>query len=277
MSRYFAVIVFAFVFVFFIPSGWSAEERESSGNTLDHRDWHFFANISYTSRTLDGSVAETSGITDDVFGNLYATDDSMNLGNSDKFMYTLAVQYKRWSLGLNYTPTSFSGQGYAIVGLTGSQAGLSTKTPLNTDIEVNLILGKLSYDIIQAKNTKFGVGVGLGRSDIDLNIIPQVGNSIIYKGYQPFGFLSVYMANNYQRFLYGFNFNAISASFTGVEVGYSDYTIDFGYRLSDKEIKWDLVGGYRLVNFSIDIEDGQNMYKAITHLQGPFIGVSVSY
>ena len=90
MSRYFAVIVFAFVFVFFIPSGWSAEEREPSENTLDHRDWHFFANISYTSRTLDGSVAETSEITDDVFGNLYATDDSMNLGNSDKFMYTLA-------------------------------------------------------------------------------------------------------------------------------------------------------------------------------------------
>jgi hypothetical protein len=277
LGRSFAVVVFAFVFVFFMPSVWSAEQAAPSETTSDHRDWHFFANISYTSRTLDGSVAETSEITDDVFGDLYATGDSMNLGNSDKFMYTLAVQYKKWSLGLNYTPTSFSGQGYAIVALTGSQAGVSAKTPLNTDIEVNLLLGKLSYDIIQTKNTKFGIGVGLGRSNIDLNIIPQVGNSIIYNGDQPFGFLSVYMENNYKRFLYGFSVNAISATFSGVEVDYSDYTVNLGYRLSDKIIKWDIVGGYRLVNFSIDIETGQTMSKAITHLKGPFIGVSVSY
>ena len=275
MNKFFAVTVFVLVFV--MPSASSAEQTAPSENTSSHRDWHFFANISYSSRTLDGSITETTAIANDVFGDLVATGDSMNLDTSDTFMYTLAAQYKKWRMGLNYMPTSFSGQGYAIVTLTGNQAGVLAKTPLNTDIDIDLLLGKLTYDIIQTQSSRFGVGVGLGRTQIDLNIIPQVGNSIIYKGYQPFGFLSVYMANNYQRFLYGFNFNAISASFTGVEVGYSDYTIDFGYRLSDKEIKWDLVGGYRLVNFSIDIEDGQNMYKAITHLQGPFIGVSVSY
>ena len=85
------------------------------------------------------------------------------------------------------------------------------------------------------------------------------------------------MENNYKRFLYGFSVNAISATFSGVEVDYSDYTVNLGYRLSDKIVKWDIVGGYRLVNFSIDIETGQTMIKAITHLKGPFIGVSVSY
>ena len=108
MSRSFAVIVFAVVFVFFMPFAWSVDQAAPSENTSDNRDWHFFANVSYTSRTLDGSIAETSEITDDVFGDLYATGDSMNLGNSDKFMYTLAVQYKRWSLGLNYTPLHHS-------------------------------------------------------------------------------------------------------------------------------------------------------------------------
>jgi hypothetical protein len=60
-------------------------------------------------------------------------------------------------------------------------------------------------------------------------------------------------------------------------VDYSDYTVDVGYRLSDGELKCDIIGGYRLVNFSIDIESGEEMIKAVTQLQGPFIGFSLSY
>ncbi|MCG6936428.1 MAG: hypothetical protein LJE73_11090 [Proteobacteria bacterium] len=255
----------------------AAEQAAPLDSASAHRDWHFFANLSYTSRTLGGSIENKNAVSDNVFGSLFATGETMNLDNSDSFMYTLAVQYKKWRLGLNYAPTSFSGQGYAIVDLAGNQSGVLTKTPLNTDIEVNLLLGKLSYDIIQTKDSRFGLGVGLGSSYIDLNIIPQLGNSIIYKGNQPFGFLSLYMANNYHRFLYGFNINAISTTFSGVAVDYSDYTVDLGYRLSNKDVKWDIVGGYRLVNFSIDIQNGQNMIEAITKLQGPFVGVSISY
>jgi len=260
-----------------MPIVWAAEQSASLENTSDRRDWHIFANISYTSRTLDGSVNNRSAIANDVFGDLVASGDSMNLDTSQTFMYTLGVRYKRWGLGLNYAPTSFSGQGYAIVTLSGASAGVLQKTPLNTDIDVNLLLGRLTYDIVQTGASRFGIGAGLGKSYIDLSIIPQVGDSIVYDGSQPFGYFSIYMANTYNGFLYGFNMNAISANFSGDEVDYSDYTVDLGYRLSDKEIKWDIVGGYRLVNFSIDIEDGSDMVKAITHLQGPFVGVSVTY
>jgi len=266
------------VFVLEMPAAWCADSQtEVADNTSNHRDWHFSSYLVYTSRTLDGSIVNKNALNNDVFGNLLATADSMNLDTSNTFMFTLAAKYKTWRLGLNYAPTSFSGQGYAIVALTGSSAGVLQKTPLNTDIDVNLLLGKLSYDLIETKSSIFGVGAGLGASYIDLNIIPQVGDSIIYKGDQPFGFLSIYMANNYQKFLYGFTINAISATFTGVEVDYSDYTVDLGYSLSEKEIKWNLVGGYRLVNFSIDLENGQDTVAANVKLQGPFIGVSATY
>jgi hypothetical protein len=248
-----------------MPIGWTTEQAAPSENTSDHRDWHIFANISYTSRTLDGSVNNRSAIADDVFGDLVASGDSMNLDTSQTLMYTLGVRHRRWGLGLNYAPTSFSGQGYAIVTLSGGAAGVLQKTPLNTDIDVNLLLGRLTYDVVQTGASRFGIGAGLGKSYIDLNIIPQVGDSIIYDGNQPFGYFSIYMSSTHNGFLYG------------DEVEYSDYTIDLGYRLSDKEIKWDIVGGYRLVNFSIDIEDGNDMVKAITHLQGPFIGISITY
>jgi len=170
-----------------------------------------------------------------------------------------------------------SDSGYAIVEVAGDNVGVARKTPLNTDISVNMLLANLSYNFIQTKASAFGVGVGFGRTDIDLNIIPQVGNAIIYKGEQPFGFLNVHMANNFQGFLYGFSLNSISASFSGVDVDYSDYRVDIGYRLFDDEVKWDIVGGYRLVNFSIDIENGQEFIKAVTQLKGPFLGLSVIY
>jgi hypothetical protein len=265
------------VFLFSMSCAWSADDTTPSAGKAAHRDWHVSANIAYTSRTLDGSIVNRTAIANDVFGDLVATGDSMNLGSSDSFMYTLAAQYKKWGVGLNYAPTSFSGQGYAIVELAGNQAGVVAKTPLNTNIKVNMLLTNATYNFIQTKYTSFGVGVGFGRTDIDLNIIPQAGNSIIYKGEQPFGFLNLHMANNYQGFLYGFSLNSISASFSGVDVDYSDYKVDLGYRVIDDKVKWDIVGGYRLVNFSIDIEYDGDIVKATTNLKGPFLGVTVIY
>lgn len=269
--------VLSFVFLSLMQVAWAADETATTVDKSSHRNWHYYANIAYTSRTLDGAIVNRNAISDDVFGDLVATGDSMSLGSSNSFMYTFGAQYKKWGAGLNYSPTSFSGQGNAIVELSGNQAGVVLKTPLHTDIEVNMFLANLTYDFIRTKSMVFGVGAGFGRTDINLNIIPQVGKAIIYKGEQPFGFLNLHMANHYQGFLYGFSLNSISASFSGVDVEYSDYKVDLGYRLSDREVKWDIVGGYRLVNFSIDIEYGQDIVKATTQLTGPFLGVSVTY
>jgi len=85
MNRSFALTVL--MCVFFMPSAWSAEEVESTEGASEHRDWHLFANISYTSRTLDGSVVNKSAVNDGAFGDLVATSDSL--------MVTLAAQYKK--------------------------------------------------------------------------------------------------------------------------------------------------------------------------------------
>ena len=240
-------------------------------------DWQWQASVLYSSRTLDGTIVRQTEVANGVFGDLMATGDSMDLGSSDKFMFGVAGQYKQWRAGLNYLPTSYSGQGFAIVDLGGSQTGVLHRTPLSTDINVDMLLANLTYDLIQTSTSRFGVGVGAGRTQIDLNIIPELGNSIIYEGTQPFGFVSVYMANRYQNFLYGFNVNAISATFTGVHVNYSDYNLQLGYRLSDDDIKWDVVGGYRRVNFSIDLEFERDVVQADTSMTGPYVGVTMTF
>jgi hypothetical protein len=217
------------------------------------RDWHIFGNISYSSRSLDGSIVNKTAINADAFGSLIATGDSMNVGTSDSAMLALAAQYKRFGIGLNYLPTSYEGKGSALVALSAAEGGGYIKTPLDTNIDIGMLLASVYYNFIQTPETVFGVGVGFGQTSIDLSIVPETGNPIIYEGDQPFGFLNLHFANTYKRFLYGFALNGISADFDGASVVYSDYKVDVGYRVVDEAVKLDIVGGYRQVNFALDL------------------------
>jgi hypothetical protein len=71
--------------------------------------------------------------------------------------------------------------------------------------------------------------------------------------------------------------NGISADFDGASVVYSDYKVDVGYRVIDEAVKFDIVGGYRQVNFAIDLDYDANEVAADFTLEGPFLGVTVIY
>ncbi len=252
-------------------AGNAAAEEKAAHN------WHFSGSVLYSSRSLKGTIIDETGINDAVFGILFATGDSMNVGTSDNFQLALAVQYKRFGFGLNYLPTSFSGTGSALVGVSGGEVGVLVKTPLDTSIDIGMLLGNVYYNIIQTPNTVFGVGLGFGQTSIDLNIVPDVGQPIIYDGTQPFGFLSLHFSSTYRRFLYGFALNGINGNFQGVSVAYSDYKVKLGYRVVDKNVKFDILGGYRQVNFAIDLDGTASRVATDVTLAGPFLGVRVTY
>lgn len=241
------------------------------------RNWHVSGNVVYSSRSLDGTIANQSAIAGGVFGDLVATGESMDVGTSDGAMLALAVQYKKVGLGINYMPTSFEGQGTALVALSGSTAGAYTLTDLDTNIDVTMLLANLYYNFIQTPDTVFGLGVGFGQTSIVLSIVPTIGSPLAYEGDQPFGFLNMHFSSNYKRFLYGFALNGISGNFQGVEVVYSDYKVDLGYRVIDKKMKLDIMGGYRLVNFAVDLEGNGNKTAADVSLEGPFLGITATY
>ena len=252
------------------------ETDVSVGGEKGANDWRFSGNLVYSSRPLAGSFVSTRSI-GNVNGGMVATGDSMNLGTSDAAMLALGIRYKRFGVGLNYMPTSYHGQGTAMVGAGAGGGGGMVETQLDTKIDVDMLLANVYYNVIQTPTSIFGVGIGFGQTAIDLNLTPEVGAPILYQGTQPFGFLSMHMANRYKRFLYGFNINGISAEFEGVQVTYSDYKIDLGYRVIDKRVKFDIVGGYRLVNFYVDIEYSDGEVIADVGLEGPFLGVTVAY
>jgi hypothetical protein len=151
------------------------------------------------------------------------------------------------------------------------------KTPLNTNIDVDMLLANVYYNFIQTPDTIFGIGAGFGQTSIDLSIVPDIGTSLVYSGTQPFGFLNLHFSSCYNRFLYGFALNGLSMDIDGVNIVYSDYKVDLGYRVIDKRMKFDVIGGYRLVNFAIDLGYDSTKVDANVSLEGPFLGVRAVY
>ncbi len=102
----------------------SAEEGGDAllGEADAASDWLFSGNLVYSSRPLSGSFVSTSsgGI---VNNGMLATGESMNLGTSDTMMLALGVRYKHLGVIVNYMPTSYHGQGTALVGLGGPRRG----------------------------------------------------------------------------------------------------------------------------------------------------------
>lgn len=254
-----------------------ADDPVASDTYVSEQHWHYNLSLVYSKRSLDGAVSNKTPIDNNTFGNLLATGNSMNVGTSDEFMLAVNAYYKRWGVGLSYMPTSFSGTGSSLVEVDSGSTGVIVETSLNTNIDVNMVLANLTYDFIKTGNNVFGVGAGLGNTSIDLSIIPGVGDSIIYNGNQPFGFLNIHMSSKHNNFSYGFSMNGISADFDGAAVDYSQYTVNLGYRVKDGAVKLDIIGGYRLVNFAIDLQEGQNIVRADVALEGPYLGVNLVY
>lgn len=240
-------------------------------------DWHFFGNVVYSSRSLDGVIVAKNAINDGVYGDMVTTGDAMGVDDSQGAMLALGVQYKRFGLALNYMPTSFDGTGSALVAGTGTNVGVIVETPLETKIDVDMLLASMYYNIVQTRDSVFGIGAGFGQTMVDLSITPEVGTALAYNGQLPFGFVRLHFNSRYKRFLYGFALNGLSLDVDGANIVYSDYKVDLGYRLIDKRVKLDLVGGYRLVNFAVDLDGTSGEIGVDVSLEGPFFGVTAIY
>lgn len=244
--------------------------------TVQPSNWHFSGNVVYSSRSLGGVIGSKNAISDGVDGAMVTTGDAMGVDDSNGAMLSIAAQYKRFGIGLNYMPTSFEGTGSALVAVGGS-GGVFTSTPLETDIDVDMLLASMYYNLIQTKDTVFGIGAGFGQTMVDISIVPEVGTPLAYDGQLPFGFLRVHFASNYRRFLYGFALNGLSLDVDNVNIVYSDYKVDFGYRVLDGRTKLDIIGGYRLVNFAADMKGTGGEIAADVSLEGPFLGIAATY
>lgn len=272
--------VFLFPFLLLALLSLSANADESANKSAEdsarNSDWGFTSLITYGPRTIDGTVFENRAGGPTSGG---ATTESLGLGTEHSFVYALGFRYKKWNFALDYMPTQYSGDGVATIGIDmGNGNIIAIDTPITSTINVDLTLVNVMYDAYVGKYGKFAVGIGAGQTNIDIALVPLIGQPVKFKGTTPFGFLAISYNKRFGKFL-------LSAAAQGVSLASNDSSMDYtnlnlmgGYAFYTSN-KWssEFVIGYRHVGFVFDYEVNGNVSDTDVTLVGPYLGFIVGF
>ena len=265
------------------------KEKKEKTTYQKPTNWSVFLTAYYTSRKIKGNIGRKNELKGGLSTDLYATGETLDLDRSNGFMYDIGASYKHWFLGLSFMPSLFQdqGNGFSYVDLTGPNgSGVLTQVVTTTKVHIDMYLANISYEAVRTEHTTFKVGLGFGASTVKLHITPAdtIVQEIRFDHSQPFGFITLNMATEYKRFLFGANFNGITMKIDGVQINYLDFTTQLGYRAYQRYFNVDIIAGYRMVNFAISgssVTDGPpDVTRTVDvdlTLEGPFLGITLSY
>lgn len=245
------------------------------------KQWTASVAVEFNTWSLDGTLVNRTDLYNGDFGSFLATGDSMNVKKETIPTFNINLNRNAWTLGLYYLPIEFSGLGTAKAQidttLNGSQAGAYITVPLKSNFDINVILGKLSYDLIRTPNSVFGLGAGIGELDVNIDLLATGLDSWDYIEKEPFGFLNLHMSNRYGAFFYGFSVNAIKVDIENIEESFSDYKVDLGYRIIDKHVQWDISAGFRRMDIDLTLSNAQDETSLQLGIKGPYLGLRASF
>jgi hypothetical protein len=184
------------------------------------------------------------------------TADSLGLGDAKSFQYQVGYWYKRWQFALVDMPTTYTGQGFATTEIDfGTGTVIAVDTPISSDIDVRMTLLNVLWDAWSGDTWKFSVGFGLGQTKVDVHLIPDLGQGISFDGTEPFSYLAL-------RYV------------TRSKFDYSNLNLMGGYlfHAGDKS-KFDVVAGYRRIDFLFDYNVNDQRTRTDMTLKGPYIGI----
>jgi len=252
-------------------------------------NWSVFATATYNSRRIKGNISRKNTLNNGVSSDLVATGETLDLDRSNGLMYNAGASYKRWFLGLSFMPSTFQdqGNGFSYFDISGPNGnGVLTQMETVTDVNIDMYLANIMYEVVRTKHTTFKVGIGAGGSSVNLHITPvdTIVSEIKYDHTQPFGYITMNMATDYRRFLFSGNMNSVAMTLDGVKIDYLDFIFQLGYRAYQGYFNLDIIGGYRMVNFAISGSSEVTGPPPSTRdvavdltLEGPFLGISLSY
>jgi hypothetical protein len=150
-----------------------------------------------------------------------ATADSLGLGSSSELNAVIGLHWEHLNIEFVYLPSRFKGDGLLLQELDfGSVPIISETTPINSNIEVTMMLANIEYSILQRGDMDFGFGVGIGQVELDIAMTPQVGSAVNINGDVPFGYLTSSFTKRWGRTAFSFGLQGLSVSQNGTSVAY---------------------------------------------------------
>jgi len=84
--------------------------------------------------------------------------------------------WKRLGVQLLYLPSEFTSTGTLAQALDfGSGPVIGGTTPISSDIKVAMTLANVEYDLLGQPDMDWGVGLGIGKVDLDIGLMPEIG------------------------------------------------------------------------------------------------------
>lgn len=252
-----------------------AQERDADVAAPEAgRDWGLAVFAGYSNRSADGTIViDRSGP-----GSGAATAESLGLGDAGDAQFAIDGRWRRWLLGYNHVPTRIDGQGFALAELELGNAGIAVDTPVSTDIEVDLDLLAVRYAMVQQPTTTLDIGFGLGRTSLDINLTPGVGQGIATDSNTPFGFLALELGQRLgERWSMRFAVHGASLTIGDDEIEYFDFNVSGARRVMDRNAKLDVVVGFRLMSFIFDYYEEDARLLVDVQLQGPYVGLTATF
>ena len=231
---------------------------------------YWFGSVAYGPREMGGTIfvnryGPVSGI---------ATPDTLGLDTAESFQFRLGAIYKRWRFMVDYLPTSYTGEGFAAVEIkVGDLPTIPAQTNVASDIDTDLLLLNVGYELLHTEKWVGAVGVGFGRTALDIALVPDVGQPLAFDGTTPFGYISGDIARHFGRWNMRLGIGWISAEFDGTRIDYGNYNASLAYVLTQDKFRSEIVAGYRQIDLKFDYNvPGERVLTDIS-LEGPYVGL----
>jgi hypothetical protein len=126
----------------------------------------------------------------------------------------------------------------------------------------------------------WGVGVGFGKVDLDVDLVPEVGPVVRIAGDVPFGYLSTTFTKRWQKFSASVSVQGLSMSIDNYTVTYQSLSVAGAYKIYSRDkVRLDAFAAYRYVDFNYDFDDDISGARTNTdfRMAGPNIGLRIAW
>lgn len=241
-----------------------------------NKGWRFGVAAELYSWSQNGSLVNNVDYSKYVRGSFVANGESLNLPRVASPAVTFSAFNRRWDFGVYYMPVHFEGSGTGLAVVSDDRLGGFVRESVDANMSVDFLLARASYRVISSDTASLRVGIGAGQVDIDMLLSTEGELDFSYLDRQPYGYLSIDMANRHGRFYYGFALNTFKIHAGEVQEDHIDYRIDFGFRVYQASTPLDLMMGWRHLDIQFDIENSDSRTSADFDISGPYIGLSLT-
>lgn len=230
----------------------------------------------YGSYGLGGEFSATDG-------GASASSSMSSLGLDDAtggFSPRADLAFLGFDLSLSALSTSLDGSGTTEGDIVIGGSTISGGANVDTDMSIDTFSGVVTWDLIPSDLVDFGLGVGVTVVSLDMEMEETVGGTSIETDETiPIPLLAARGSVGIGDFEVLGRVGYMNLSVGGTDVTFVDYDIALMYHLfgGSTHGAGNLAIGYRGFDLDAEYDDGGSTIEADFTLDGPYVGLSISF